>query len=61
MAADGSPWLSGPYTAGSDGSAIVKGEMMNQKYLVYALIFLAGVMLAPKVRALPVLSKLPTV
>jgi hypothetical protein len=34
---------------------------MNQKYLIYALIFLAGVMLAPKVRTLPVLSKLPTV
>lgn len=30
-----------------------------KKYLPYALVFLAGVVLAPKVRTLPGLSKLP--
>lgn len=32
---------------------------MNKKYMIYAAIFLAGVVLAPKVRQLPVLNKLP--
>lgn len=34
---------------------------MDKKWLIYGGIFLAGVMLAPKVRALPVLSKLPSI
>lgn len=34
---------------------------MDKKYLLYAAIFLAGVMLAPKVRSLPLLDKLPSV
>jgi hypothetical protein len=34
---------------------------MDKKYLVYAVIFLAGVMLAGKVRSLPVANKLPSV
>jgi hypothetical protein len=34
---------------------------MNQKYIVYALLFFAGVMLADKVRTLPIVSKLPTI
>jgi hypothetical protein len=34
---------------------------MKNKYVVYGLVFLAGVMLANKVRALPVLNKLPSV
>lgn len=34
---------------------------MDKKYLMYAAIFLAGVMLAPKVRSLPGLSKLPSI
>jgi hypothetical protein len=34
---------------------------MDKKYLVYGLIFLAGVVLSGKVRSLPVLSKLPVV
>ena len=33
---------------------------MNKKYVVYALIFIAGVMLADRVRALPGVNKLPT-
>jgi len=33
---------------------------VKNKYVVYGLIFLAGVVLAPKVRSLPVLSKLPS-
>lgn len=33
---------------------------MDKKWLVYAGIFLAGVVLAPKVRALPGLDKLPS-
>jgi len=33
---------------------------MNQKYIIYAVLFFAGVMLADKVRGLPVVSKLPT-
>lgn len=33
---------------------------MNKKYVVYAVIFLAGVMLADRVRSLPGVSKLPT-
>lgn len=32
---------------------------MNKKYLMYTVIFLAGVVAANKVRTLPVLSKLP--
>lgn len=34
---------------------------MDKKYLLYAAIFLAGVVLAPKVRTLPLLDKLPSV
>lgn len=34
---------------------------MNKKYLVYAGIFLAGVVLSAKVRTLPLLNKLPAV
>lgn len=34
---------------------------MDKKYLVYAAIFLAGVILAPKVRSLPLMDKLPSV
>lgn len=34
---------------------------MDKKYLVYAAIFLAGVVLAPKVRSLPLMDKLPSV
>lgn len=34
---------------------------MNKTYIMYAVIFLAGVMLADKVRGLPGLNKLPTV
>lgn len=30
------------------------------KWVLYGLIFLGGVVLAPKVRALPLLSKLPS-
>lgn len=33
---------------------------MNQKYLIYAALILAGVVFADKIRALPVLNKLPT-
>jgi hypothetical protein len=33
---------------------------MNKTYVMYAVIFLAGVMLAPKVRNLPGLNKLPS-
>lgn len=33
---------------------------MNKRYVMYAVIFLAGVMLADKVRALPVVNRLPT-
>lgn len=33
---------------------------MDKKYLLYAAIFLAGVVLAPKVRSLPGLDKLPS-
>lgn len=34
---------------------------MDKKYLLYAAIFLAGVVLAPKVRSLPGLNKLPSI
>lgn len=34
---------------------------MKKEHLIYAAIFLAGVVLADKVRSLPVLSKLPSV
>lgn len=34
---------------------------MNKTHLIYVAIFLAGVVLADKVRSLPVLSKLPSV
>jgi hypothetical protein len=34
--------------------------MFNQKTLIYVGIFLAGVVLAGKVRTLPVLNKLPS-
>lgn len=33
---------------------------MKNKWLIYGGIFLAGVVLAPKVRSLPVLNKLPS-
>jgi hypothetical protein len=33
---------------------------MDKKWLIYGAVFLAGVVLAPKVRALPGLDKLPT-
>lgn len=35
--------------------------MPDKKWLMYGAAFLAGVVLANKVRTLPVLSKLPTV
>jgi hypothetical protein len=35
--------------------------MVKKEHLVYVAIFLAGVVLADKVRSLPVLSKLPSV
>lgn len=34
---------------------------MDKKYIIYGLVFLAGVVLADKVRTLPGLNKLPTV
>jgi hypothetical protein len=34
---------------------------MNKSTLIYVAIFLAGVMLADKVRTLPVINKLPSV
>ena len=34
---------------------------MDKKWLIYAGIFLAGVVLAPKVRTLPLLNKLPSI
>lgn len=34
---------------------------MNKKWMIYGGIFLLGVIAAPKVRQLPLLSKLPTV
>jgi len=34
---------------------------VDKKYVIYALVFLAGVVLAPKVRSLPLLDKLPSV
>lgn len=34
---------------------------MKKEHVVYVVIFLAGVMLAPKVRELPVLNKLPAI
>jgi len=34
---------------------------MSNKYVIYAVIFLAGVVLASKVRTLPGLSALPSV
>lgn len=34
---------------------------MNQKWVMYGAIFLAGVLLANKVRSLPLLDKLPSV
>jgi hypothetical protein len=33
---------------------------MKNKWVVYGAIFLAGVVLAPKVRSLPLLDKLPS-
>lgn len=35
--------------------------MVDKKTLIYIALFLAGVVLADKVRGLPVLNKLPTV
>lgn len=34
---------------------------MKNKWVIYGLIFLAGVVAAPKVRQLPVLDKLPSI
>jgi hypothetical protein len=34
---------------------------MDRKWLIYGAIFLAGVVLAPKVRTLPLLNRLPAV
>jgi hypothetical protein len=34
---------------------------MDKKYLIYALVFLAGVVLAAKVRSLPLLDRLPSI
>lgn len=34
---------------------------MDKKWIVYGLIFVAGVVAAPKVRTLPGLSKLPSI
>lgn len=34
---------------------------MDKKWLIYGGIFLAGVVLAPKVRTLPLLSRLPSI
>lgn len=34
---------------------------MDKKWLIYGGIFLLGVIAAPKVRTLPVLSKLPSI
>lgn len=34
---------------------------MNKQYLMYGAVFLLGVILAGKVRTLPVISKLPSV
>lgn len=34
---------------------------MNKKYLVYAGLVLLGVVLAPKLRTLPLLDKLPSI
>ena len=34
---------------------------MDKKWVIYGLIFLAGVVAAPKVRTLPLLNKLPSV
>ena len=34
---------------------------MKKEWLIYLAIFAAGVILAPKVRTLPLLDKLPTV
>lgn len=34
---------------------------MNKQYVIYAAVFLLGVVLAGRVRTLPVVSKLPSV
>jgi hypothetical protein len=34
---------------------------VDKKWLIYGAVFLAGVVLGPKVRTLPLLSKLPAV
>ena len=34
---------------------------MKKEHLIYVAVFLAGVVLADKIRSLPVLSKLPTI
>lgn len=34
---------------------------MNQKYLIYLGLVLAGVVFADKIRALPLMNKLPTI
>ena len=34
---------------------------VKKEHVIYVVIFLAGVMLAPQVRRLPVLDKLPTI
>jgi hypothetical protein len=42
-------------------STITEGHKVNSTYVKYAVIFLAGVVLASKVKTLPVLNKLPSV
>lgn len=34
---------------------------MDKKFLIYGLVFLAGVVLAERVRTLPVLDKIPSI
>jgi hypothetical protein len=34
---------------------------VDKKWLIYGAVFLAGVVLAPKIRTLPLLNKLPAV
>lgn len=35
--------------------------MLKKEHVIYALVFLAGVALAGRVRSLPVLSKIPSI
>jgi hypothetical protein len=43
-----------------DPKSQIKEIVMDKKWLIYGAVFLAGVMLAPKVRSLPLLDKLPS-